>query len=376
MRVRTAPLILASLLGLSLPAAAEPTPGPFLSVGGGVNYLLDQDLSGFPGGLTEVKFDIGWAAIVAGGYRMESGVRPEIEVGYRKNDVDKFQDVAGANPSGNGEVRALSFMANLLYDFDLGGSIIPYVGVGIGGAQIDVDSLGVAGISFNDRQLAFAYQGIIGVAYQISEEVEAYADYRYFSTAGLELQDSLPAAAQIDDEYSSHTVIIGLRWTFAPPGSIPPPREPPSAAVPAAAAFTAAPGGAMPVAAPAEMADTGAAAMGATGELQREFLVFFEWDKFDLGADAKATLKQAAEYARQGGVARISVVGHADRSGPDPYNMKLSQRRAQAVWGEMVALGIDGNIIKVDWMGERQPLVPTADGVREAKNRRAQITLE
>jgi OOP family OmpA-OmpF porin len=373
MRLRIAPLIAALLLGICLPASAQPTPGPFLSVSGGVNYLLNQDLSGFPGGFSEVQFDIGWAAVVAGGYRFENGLRPEIEVGYRQNDVDKLK-VRGRDLSGSGRERTLDFMGNLIYDFDLGGPIIPYVGFGIGGAQVDVDGLGAAGTSFNDRELAFAYQGIVGVSYKISEALEAFADYRYFSTAGLDLKDSIPTPASVDDEYRSHTIIIGLRWTFAPPGSIPPPREVPTA-VPAAATFATAPTEGAMAPPPAAGPETGAAALGATG-LQREFLVFFDWDKYNLDAQAKATIKQAADYAKQGGVARISVVGHTDTSGPDAYNMKLSQRRAQAVWGEMVALGIDGNIIKVDWMGERQPLVPTGNGVRERRNRRAQITLE
>ena len=378
MRLRIAPLIAVLLLGICPPTSAQPTPGPFLSVSGGVNYLLNQDLSGFPGGFSEVQFDIGWAAIVAGGYRFENGLRPEIEVGFRQNDVDKLK-VGGRDLSGSGTERTLDFMGNLIYDFDLGGPIIPYIGVGIGGAQVDVDSLGAGGTSFNDRQLAFAYQGIVGVSYKISEALEAFADYRYFSTAGLDLKDSIPTPASVDDEYRSHTIIIGLRWTFAPPGSVPPPREVPTA-IPAAATFTAAPteGMAMPPPAAGPMAgpETGGAAALGTSGLQREFLVFFAWDKFGLDAEGKATIKQAVEYAKQGGVARISVVGHTDTSGPDAYNMKLSQRRAQAVWGEMVALGIDGNIIKVDWMGERQPLVPTGNGVREPRNRRAQITLE
>lgn len=105
------------------------------------------------------------------------------------------------------------------------------------------------------------------------------------------------------------------------------------------------------------------------------YLVFFDWDKADLTADARKVLAQVAENVKKGKVARINVVGHADRSGPDDYNMRLSLRRAAAVKAELVRLGIAGKDIATSGRGEREPLVPTADGVREPQNRRVEITM-
>ena len=69
------------------------------------------------------------------------------------------------------------------------------------------------------------------------------------------------------------------------------------------------------------------------------------------------------------------VVGHADRSGSDAYNQKLSLRRGTAVKGALVSEGISGGAISVSGKGESDPMVPTADGVREPQNRRVHISL-
>jgi len=73
---------------------------------------------------------------------------------------------------------------------------------------------------------------------------------------------------------------------------------------------------------------------------------------------------------------RIGVTGHADRSGSDAYNMALSLRRANAVKDQLVREGIPASAITVVGRGESQPLVQTADGVREPQNRRVEIVLQ
>jgi outer membrane protein OmpA-like peptidoglycan-associated protein len=87
------------------------------------------------------------------------------------------------------------------------------------------------------------------------------------------------------------------------------------------------------------------------------------------------TIKQAAAQAQAGRSTRIEVTGHTDRAGSDAYNMALSLRRANAVKDQLVREGIAANQITVMGRGESQPLLPTADGVREPQNRRVEIVL-
>lgn len=105
----------------------------------------------------------------------------------------------------------------------------------------------------------------------------------------------------------------------------------------------------------------------------RNYIVFFDWDKAEITDEALAILKSAAENARKGNISRIEATGHADTSGTRAYNMKLSEKRARAVQAQLKKLGIATNEIGIDWKGELQPLVPTADGVREPQNRRVEI---
>ncbi|MEE9139325.1 MAG: OmpA family protein [Alphaproteobacteria bacterium] len=105
----------------------------------------------------------------------------------------------------------------------------------------------------------------------------------------------------------------------------------------------------------------------------RSYLVFFDWDKSDLTAEARNIIRTAAANAAAARAGRVTVTGHTDTSGTDRYNMGLSVRRAEAVKTELVRQGIGGATTDVLARGELDPLVATPDGVREPQNRRAEI---
>jgi OOP family OmpA-OmpF porin len=84
---------------------------------------------------------------------------------------------------------------------------------------------------------------------------------------------------------------------------------------------------------------------------------------------------QAVQSARAGNQVRLTVTGHTDTVGSQPYNQALSERRAESVKAEMVRQGIGANDIATVGRSFSQPLVPTGPGVREPQNRRAVIDL-
>ena len=104
-------------------------------------------------------------------------------------------------------------------------------------------------------------------------------------------------------------------------------------------------------------------------------MVYFEWDRSDLTADAQAVVRSAAAYAKSGQPTRIMVVGHADTSGSQAYNQALSARRARTVSDSLVAQGVSGSVISMESRGETDPAKETGDGVREPLNRRATIDI-
>ena len=105
------------------------------------------------------------------------------------------------------------------------------------------------------------------------------------------------------------------------------------------------------------------------------FIVFFDFGKSDLTPAAQDTIAKAANAYRTKGGAQIKASGHTDRAGTEAYNMALSLRRANAVKDQLVRDGVAASDISVVGLGESQPMVPTADGVREAQNRRVEIVV-
>jgi len=71
----------------------------------------------------------------------------------------------------------------------------------------------------------------------------------------------------------------------------------------------------------------------------------------------------------------ITVIGHTDRVGGADANDKLSVRRAETVKDILIAEGARPLSLEATGRGEREPIVPTADGVAEPRNRRVEISV-
>jgi OOP family OmpA-OmpF porin len=106
------------------------------------------------------------------------------------------------------------------------------------------------------------------------------------------------------------------------------------------------------------------------------YLVFFDWDRSNIGSGAQSVLDAVAAEVAKNPPASISVVGHADTSGPTDYNERLALKRANNVKDALVQRGVDASIIMVDAKGETEPLVATPDNVREPANRRVNISFQ
>ena len=105
------------------------------------------------------------------------------------------------------------------------------------------------------------------------------------------------------------------------------------------------------------------------------FIVYFDFNSDKLNPAALKVVDDAAAEFKKRGRATITLAGHTDKSGSSAYNQRLSKRRADAVLSAMVARGVPANIVTEQAFGEDRPAVPTADGVKEARNRRVEITI-
>ena len=83
----------------------------------------------------------------------------------------------------------------------------------------------------------------------------------------------------------------------------------------------------------------------------------FDFDKSDLRPEGKKALDDFVRELRGASYDSITVTGHASRTGPAPYNMKLSVRRAESVKAYLVhSGGIDSRFIKTEGKGETEPV--------------------
>ena len=297
-------------------------PGFYVGIEGGGNWMFNTS-SGTPLGNGNIYPAVGWAAGGMIGYDFV-GPRVELEGVYRNSKAT----VGGGpfNPFGASK-DDIGVLANILYDFNAGGTIVPYIGVGAGVAFINSSALG-----FSSQSTQFAYQAILGVGYNIDPTFRINVDARYYGTTNPNF---------VGNTYSNNNIsaMLSLQVRFGAPGVAPPP-------------------------APSRPADV------------NSYMVFFDWDRSNLSAQALNTIKQAADAYKTKGNARIVATGHTDKSGPENYNMALSLRRANAVKDALVRDGVPATAISVVGRGESQPLVPTADGVREPQNRRVEIVIQ
>jgi len=101
--------------------------------------------------------------------------------------------------------------------------------------------------------------------------------------------------------------------------------------------------------------------------------VYFGFDSAALLATAKRTLDDAAAALLRNPDLQVEIAGYADASGPESYNMKLSERRAEAVRSYLEQAGVDAQRMTARGYGESHPGASdtTANGL--AENRRVEL---
>ena len=312
-----------ALLGTS---AADTPAGTYVGLAAGANFLEDVDLAP---GIFDFVDEPDTGLYVGGivGYKWTNGLRAEFEVSYRQNEFD-WETGMIAVFRGTGEIRALSGMVNVLYDLDVGEGMALSLGGGVGASRVSTVDWAPG------RDVVFAYQGIAEFEAMVDDNVGVFLGYNYFVADNFDFSG-------LQDDYVAHTVKLGVKYHFYTPEAAPVVVEPPP-----------------PPPNPAQV-----------------FIVFFNFDKSDLTAEAQAVVAEAAAAFAATGSVSVAVVGHTDTVGSAAYNLPLSQRRAASVKAGLVANGVPAGSISTDGKGFSEPLVATGPGVKEPQNRRATIDL-
>jgi OOP family OmpA-OmpF porin len=351
-------ILLLGVASLALAGAANAAhfQGWYISLEAGVSVVQDADADNdtidptFLGGFapTTASFETGWAGMMSLG-KTWGDWRTELELGFRKNDLDTF-DVEGTSYTDGGTLEEFSAMVNLVYDWQFAERWSLALGGGVGADQMHYDNnSGFHTVDIQDTEWTFAWQLIAGLNYELSERSVLFVNYRYFNATDPEFTEvDFGGDLHNDtyDDFNKHAVTIGWRYDLiqdetpmvaAPPPAPEPPPPPPPA---------------------------------------RNFEIYFGSGKCSITSEADVVLGEAADAAKAAGGASIVVVGHTDTAGANAANQKLSQCRADAAKSNLIAKGVPADRITATGRGESEPRVQTADGVREPQNNRVTIELK
>jgi OOP family OmpA-OmpF porin len=101
--------------------------------------------------------------------------------------------------------------------------------------------------------------------------------------------------------------------------------------------------------------------------------VTFDFDRHELSPKAKMNLDENLQRLSKQGDLSIVILGHADSTGPEEYNQKLSEQRAQAVYDYFASRGVSPERMKTLGYGESHPVADNSTAQGRALNRRAEI---
>lgn len=93
-----------------------------------------------------------------------------------------------------------------------------------------------------------------------------------------------------------------------------------------------------------------------TGTIVRLDNIYYDYDKHDIRQDAARELDRLVKFLKENPSMRIELSSHTDARGSDPYNMRLSQRRADAAVAYLIQKGIEPKRLTAKGYGESKLL--------------------
>jgi peptidoglycan-associated lipoprotein len=103
--------------------------------------------------------------------------------------------------------------------------------------------------------------------------------------------------------------------------------------------------------------------------------IFFGFDRYDLEAEARSTLKANADWLKKNPAGRVEIEGHCDERGTNEYNLALGAKRAQAAKDYLVTLGIATERLSTISYGEEIPVCKEPNESCWRQNRRARFVI-
>ena len=100
----------------------------------------------------------------------------------------------------------------------------------------------------------------------------------------------------------------------------------------------------------------------------------FAFDQYELTPEAKMGLDENLEALSSQPDLSMVIQGHTDSTGPEDYNQKLSEKRAQAVYEYFISKGVSSERMQTIGFGESRPIADNSSAQGRALNRRTEIS--
>jgi peptidoglycan-associated lipoprotein len=104
--------------------------------------------------------------------------------------------------------------------------------------------------------------------------------------------------------------------------------------------------------------------------------VYFDFDRYDLRADARDTLKANAAWLKQNPSSSVEIEGHCDERGTSEYNLALGAKRAQTAKDYLVNLGVAQQRLSTISYGEELPVCSENNEECWQKNRHDRFVIK
>lgn len=174
----------------------DPINVPYLALWAGMVATHDNDIE-YAGGTAKASFDNGFGGGAAVGYDF-GPARLEVEGSYRESNADEVEN-AHATFDADGDLQVRTLLVNAYADFTTGSMVTPYLGAGIGYAEVEVES--------RDDEV-FAGQLAAGMLFALSPAVAIDLGYRFLMTDNPEI-DHVEL-----EEVKQHSALLGLQIRF------------------------------------------------------------------------------------------------------------------------------------------------------------------
>ncbi len=104
--------------------------------------------------------------------------------------------------------------------------------------------------------------------------------------------------------------------------------------------------------------------------------IYFEFDRANLNSEAEKQAREKAEFLAANPNISILIEGHCDQRGSGKYNLVLGQKRALAVKGFLVDLGVSDSRMSWVSLGEEKPVSTGQNEQAHKKNRRVEFRIQ